>query len=146
VINLNCIICKTQKEIVDNFYVRHQVFVKEFEIPLNYETDLYDTYAVLFLVYNTENKPIGAARFRVLDNLGIIERVSVLKNYRNQGIGELIMKTIESYAIDHSDVNEIHLGAQLRAFSFYKRLNYEPFGEMYFEVGIEHKKMKKRIR
>jgi predicted GNAT family N-acyltransferase len=139
-----CVLCKTQKEIVDNIHVRQEVFVKELEIPMHIESNIYDTTADLFIVYNEHDLPIGAGRFRLSNGIGIIERISVIKNYRNQGIGELLMRTIEDHALKLG-IEEIQLGAQLRAFSFYKRLKYEPFGEMYFEVGIEHKKMRKKI-
>lgn len=141
-----CIICNNQKEIVDHLHVRQEVFVREIDIPVNYESDEHDKTATLFLVYNDQDIPIGAGRFREIDQTtGKIERVCVIKKYRNQGIGELIMKTIEQYASEKTNVAELLLGAQLRAFSFYKRLKYEPYGDMYFEVGIEHKRMKKVV-
>jgi predicted GNAT family N-acyltransferase len=140
-----CIHCQTQKDIINHLLVRHEVFVEEINIPVSYETNVLDTLADLFLVYNERGIPIGAGRFRIEDVTGVIERISVIKNHRNQGIGEMIMKTIEAHALKQG-VTFVELGAQLTAFSFYKRLNYEPFGEMYIEVGIEHKKMKKQLK
>lgn len=140
---MRCIIAKTQKEILDNLHVRQTVFVKDLEIPFYIETDEFDETARLFVAYNQENIPVGAGRFRIIDNYGKIERVCVLKEYRKQGYGKLIVNTIEEYARKHEHLEEIHLNAQLAAFPFYTSIGYKPFGEMFFEIGIEHKHMKK---
>ena len=122
------------------------MFVKEIHIPFTYETDIHDTYAQLFCVYDEEGTPIGAGRFRQIGNIGKVERICVSKEFRNQNVGVIIMDKIEDYAINNTEVKELQLAAQLRAFSFYKRLNYEPYGEIFFECGIDHKHMKKIIR
>lgn len=142
---MKCILATTQKEILDNLHVRQSVFVRDLEIPFYIETDEFDETAKLFTCYTDEGKPIGAGRFRITNNHGKIERVCVLKEYRNQHIGKLIIDTIEIYAKNTAKIDEIHLNAQLTAFPFYLRLGYEPYGKMFFEVGIEHKHMKKML-
>lgn len=79
--------------------------------------------------------------------VGKIGRVAVLKEWRNKGIGKLIMKYIET-DLESINIKSLLLHAQIDKLAFYKNLDYtvldeneEPFDE----DGILHKKMGKPI-
>lgn len=142
---MNCVVAKNQKEIVDNFVVRSNVFCKEQDVPWDLEFDGLDTHTVLFNVYK-DDKCVGAGRFRIYnDYQGKAERIAVLKEYRSNGVGRVIMDCLENYARDNTNLKEIILGSQLSAKDFYIRLGYEPYGDIFLDAGIDHVMMKKSL-
>ncbi len=94
-------------------------------------------YLVLF-----NNKPVGTARLRYLDNQAKIERVAVLKNFRGYGIG----KALAMYIIDSiTGVKEIILSSQINVIKFYEKLGFETFGDEYYDARIPLRDMKKLL-
>lgn len=134
---MKVVVAKTQKEILDNCYVRGQVFVVEQKIDWAIEFDGLDSYAVLFTAYD-ENKPIGAAR--LYENK--VGRVCTLQAHRKQGVARLIMKKIEEYARSN-DMTELVLHSQKYIEDFYMELGYVSEGEIFYEADIPHIKMRK---
>lgn len=142
---MKCIIAQEQKHFYDQVLVRKQVFIMEQQVPVEEEFDEYDRDAVQFVVYDGD-RPIGAGRFRILNNKGKIERICVLKPYRKRGVGRLLMETIEAYARTNTDVDVLILGAQLQAIPFYEKLGFTAYGEVFLDANIEHRWMKKDIK
>ncbi len=140
---MECIIANLQKHFYDQVLVRSEVFLIEQKVPIDEEIDVLDGEATQFIVYD-DNKPIGAARFRIIDGNGKIERVCVLKSYRKKGVGRLIMDTIEAYA-KKQNIHHLILNAQLTALPFYQKVGYTAYGEIFLDANIEHKKMYKDI-
>lgn len=136
---MKVVVAKTQKEILDNSYVRGQVFIVEQKIAWDIEFDGLDPYCVLFTAYDV-NKPIGAARL-YKNKVG---RVATLKEYRKQGVASLMMKKIEEYA-KNNDMTELILHAQKYIEDFYVELGYISEGDIFFEAEIPHVKMKKNF-
>ena len=84
-------------------------------------------------------------RFFKENNHYTIGRVSVLKEYRNQHIGNLLLKSAEKEIKRISgDVIVVH--AQVRVSSFYEKQGYIQFGQIDDDEGVPHKWMKKRIQ
>lgn len=140
---MKCIIAKTQKHFYDQVIVRSEVFLIEQQVPIEEEIDILDSDAIQFIVYD-DKLPIGAARFRIVDNKGKVERVCVIKTYRKSGVGKLIMTTIENYA-KTQNINKLVLNAQLIAVPFYETLGYKKHGEIFLDANIEHIAMDKYI-
>ncbi|HEY8364681.1 MAG TPA: GNAT family N-acetyltransferase [Haloplasmataceae bacterium] len=138
-----CIIAHEQKHFYDQIIIRSEVFLIEQNVPIKEEIDELDREAIQFIVYD-EDTPIGAARFRIIDNYGKIERVCVLKTYRNHGVGRLIMNTIEDYAKEEG-IKQLKLSAQLTALPFYQKLGYTAYGDIYLDANIKHQMMKKDL-
>jgi predicted GNAT family N-acyltransferase len=136
---MRIVVAKTQKEIIDNFLVRGEVFIVEQEIEWEIEFDGKDEDCVLFTVY-IDNNAVGAAR--LYNNK--VGRVATLKKYRNQGIATTLMSAIEKYAEENS-IAIITLNAQLYIKDFYENLGYTPEGEIFQEAEINHVKMTKKI-
>ena len=140
---MKCIIAHNQKHFYDQVIIRSEVFLIEQNVPIKEEIDFYDRSAIQFIAYD-EDTPIGAARFRVIERKGKVERVCVKKAYRKKGVGKLIMNTIEEYA-KTQNITHLVLSAQLTALPFYQKLGYQEYGDVFLDANIEHKMMDKRL-
>ncbi len=120
--------------------VRMKVFVEEQNVPAELEQDGRDP--VMFHVLASDlDRPVGTAR---MDKTGHIGRVAVLRDYRGRGIGVMLMKELESLAVEEN-LKEIHLNAQVQAKGFYQALGYTEEGDVFEEAGISHIHMKKNL-
>ena len=126
--------------LTDAFSVRERVFHDEQGIPTSDDFDGQDYTAEQFVAYD-DGLAIGTGRYRVLsDNIGKVERVAVLEDYRGQHVGQAIMGKIAEQAKEQG-LSQLALDAQMTAASFYENLGYQPVGDVFEEVGIPHIKM-----
>ena len=116
--------------------IRELVFISEQNIPEQDEWDDQDVISQHFVVYD-RNQPIATARLLVNNSVG---RVAVLKTYRGQGIGRLIMLEIIAYAQAQKRPS-LQLSSQVHAISFYEKLGFSIQGDEYDECGIPHIEM-----
>ncbi|HAV57539.1 MAG TPA: GNAT family N-acetyltransferase [Acinetobacter junii] len=120
----------------DAKFIRKQVFIIEQNIPEEEEWDDQDMIPDHFVVYD-QDQPIATARLLQNNSVG---RVAVLKAYRGQGIGRMIMLEIIRQA-HQQDRKFLHLSSQVHAISFYEKLGFSIQGDAYDECGIPHIKM-----
>lgn len=132
---------ETEEEQQDAYDIRKQVFVYEQKVPLEIELDEYERESVHFIAYK-QLIPVGAARVRKVDNEAKVERVCVLKTYRQAGIGHLLMKEIEDFA-NKQNWLPIRLHAQLEAVPFYEKIGYITCSDLFYEANLPHVAMKK---
>ncbi len=118
--------------------VRTTVFVIEQQIPSEIEVDEYDPVCDHVLAIDAEGNPIGTARLLPEGKIG---RVAVLKDWRNRGVGSLLMKALITRAQSRGD-REILLHAQSWTIPFYETLGFRPEGEEFLEAEINHRKMR----
>ncbi|MFG0588826.1 GNAT family N-acetyltransferase [Acinetobacter sp. YQ_14] len=116
--------------------IRKLVFISEQNIPEQDEWDDQDAISQHFIVYD-HNQPIATARLLANNSVG---RVAVLKAYRGQGIGRLIMLEIIAYAQAQKRPS-LQLSSQVHAISFYEKLGFSIQGDEYDECGIPHIEM-----
>jgi predicted GNAT family N-acyltransferase len=138
------VIVKTDKELKDAFYVRQTVFVQEQKVPMEEEIDAYEEDSVHFVLYDDDNKPIGAGRYRTFDEYGKVERICILSTNRKGGAGKAVMNKIEEYA-SNNGAPALKLNAQTQAIPFYSKLGYEVISEEFLDAGIPHKTMIKHL-
>ncbi|MGJ7910370.1 GNAT family N-acetyltransferase [Neobacillus sp. LXY-1] len=112
-------------------------------MPVEEEIDQFEEDSTHFVMYH-DGHPIGAGRFRILDGIGKVERICVLKDARQLGAGKQIMNTIETYA-NQKGIHKLKLNAQIHAIPFYSRLGYTTSSEEFLDAGIPHKTMIKTI-
>jgi len=136
---MNVVVAKTQKEVLDNSYVRGQVFILEQQIDWDIEFDGLDPECVLFTAY-IDDVAVGAARL-YHDKVG---RVATLKEYRKKGVATAIMDKIEEYAKENN-MPSLKLHAQLYVKDFYEQLGYQALGPVFQEADIDHIKMVKML-
>ncbi|NHB59267.1 GNAT family N-acetyltransferase [Acinetobacter shaoyimingii] len=125
------------KLIADAMHIREQVFIQEQNIPEQDEWDDQDEVSLHFIAYalcNEFKKPIATARLLPNHSIG---RVAVLKDYRGQGIGRLIMQSIIEHAKkEHREF--LKLSSQVHAIQFYQSLGFHVEGTEYLDCGIPH--------
>ncbi len=122
-------------------FVRAEVFQKEQGISAEDDFDVLDSNAEQIVAYD-DGKPVGTARYRVLEDgkTAKVERVAVLSDQRGKKIGDAIMSKLEHDA-KQQGVTSLVLDAQQDAAGFYSRRGYTQVGETFEEVGIPHVKM-----
>ena len=124
------------KEALD---IRTAVFVKEQKVPQTIEFDGLDKESVHVLV-KLDKKTIGCARIRSINGKIKLERVAILKEYRNKGFEKRLMQYLISYC-EARNATEIVIHAQYYLKRFYEELGFNPRGEAFFEAGIKHIEM-----
>ena len=122
--------------------IRIKVFIKEqgFENVFD-DIDQISSHIVVF----DETKPVGTCRFFKENNHYTIGRVAVLKEYRNQHIGNLLLKSAEK-EIKKLNGDLIVVHAQVRVSPFYENQGYIQFGQIDDDEGVPHMWMKKKIQ
>ena len=119
--------------------------VVEQQVSKALEWDGLDDAAEHFLARRADDeRPVGTARFRVVDGEGKAERVAVLGETRQGGVGRAVMEALEARAATLGCPG-IVLHAQVEALPFYERLGYAAEGPVYEEAGIPHRTMRKPL-
>lgn len=127
-----------QADLEDLRTVRETVFVLEQQVPIEEEWDDLDPKSRHVLARDAQGCPIGTARLTPERKIG---RMAVLKEWRGQGVGEALLRTLlEQARALHWD--SVSLNAQVAAMDFYAKAGFEPFGERFMEAGIEHQAMR----
>lgn len=130
---------ETQQELDKAYKIRKDVFVIEQNCPEDIEWEFEEESTHFVAIKN--NEVVGTARWRSTDNGYKLERFAVKQDFRNQQIGGAILNFILNDV--PKDGKMIYLHAQLAAKNFYLKNGFTPFGEHFWEGGIEHVKMKK---
>ncbi|NIE97362.1 GNAT family N-acetyltransferase [Acinetobacter sp. Tr-809] len=116
--------------------IRILVFIQEQGIAEADEWDEQDAISQHFVIYD-QDQPIATARLLQNNSVG---RVAVLKAYRGQGLGQMIMLDIIAFAKQQGRAF-LHLSSQVHAMSFYQQLGFVVQGDEYDECGIPHIEM-----
>jgi ElaA protein len=117
--------------------IRRIVFVDEQNVSLPEEQDGKDGDARHFAAFDGA-EAIGTCRVRLLGSSAKIERVAVLKEFRNRGIGAILMRHVLQDLKQFSDVKLFKLSSQAHAVPFYERLGFRAHGPEYLDAGIPH--------
>ncbi|OES43908.1 GNAT family N-acetyltransferase [Domibacillus iocasae] len=142
---LNVVKTTDLKQREDAYSVRTTVFVGEQNVPPALEIDELENEAVHFVLYNDQQEPCGAGRFRTVGEFGKVERICVLKEARGFGSGNLIMNAIEEHAKTVDGLTTLKLDAQLQAIPFYEKRGYRVVSGEFLDAGILHKTMTKPL-
>ena len=120
--------------------IRQQVFIIEQHVPVELEWDEFDTECLHLLVSSNKINDVATARMHTTQSTAHIGRMAVLKPYRQQGIGSLMLETLLEQA-GLLGVKEIKLNAQTTAIGFYQRYGFITVGDEFPDAGIPHYKM-----
>jgi len=127
------------------FEIRRGVFQQEQGVDQKIDEDGQDEHALQWLAFSPENLPVATARARILSpGQAKIERMAVLKPYRNSGAGQALLQAVLK-DLKSRGVNQVILYAQTRAVSFYQKAGFKSFDEEFFQAGIAHLKMQKTL-
>lgn len=137
-------VVETAEELRNAKWVRMDVFQQEQGISASTDLDGRDAEATHIVAYLNE-MPIGTTRMRRLsDGSAKIERMAVLREFRQRGIGDQILK----YAIDFlrdKHIKIARLSSQEQVKGFYQRLGFEESSDVFDEANIRHIMMEKRL-
>jgi len=142
--NLSYKIVVSDRELKGAFEVRKQVFVEEQGIPEDMELDELDMEAMHMVVKDGEGI-VGTARVLFLAaSQAKLERMAILKPFRRRGIGKGIISFLDE-EFKNRGTAQVVLHAQCSAVNFYKSCGFEESGSPFWEAGIKHVKMQKRL-
>ena len=117
------------------FQIRQEVFVVEQNVDPELEYDEFEDISQHYLVFKNDT-PVATARWRKTEKGIKLERFSLLKKYRNKGIGTILLKKVMQ---DILPLNKnIYLHSQVSAVNLYLRQGFKVSGEKFMEAGIEH--------
>ena len=134
----------SDRDLKEALEVRKKVFTEEQGTPEDLEFDNHDREALHMVVKDGE-RVIGTARVLFLTtNQAKIERMAILRPFRHRGIGRRIISFLNE-ELKNRHVEEVVLHAQYSIVAFYKSCGFEELGLPFWEVGIKHIKMQKRL-
>ena len=120
--------------------LRRTVFIEEQGVPEADEVDELDDQAIHILAMQ-DGVPIGSARLLTQGDTGKVGRVCVLQSARGTGLGAALMQAAVAEFRTMPGIARVKLGAQLHALSFYERLGFTPYGDVFMDAGIAHRDM-----
>ncbi len=119
--------------------LRHAVFVVEQGVPETLEWDGLDPQCMHAIAEASDGRPVGCGRLLPDAHIG---RMAVLRPWRNQGVGGMVLLHLVDLARAAGHAR-IVLNAQTHALAFYGRHGFVPFGATFEEAGIPHQAMER---
>jgi predicted GNAT family N-acyltransferase len=117
------------------FAIRRVVFVEEQQVDPAEEYDEYESSSRHFLL-RVGGQGVATGRFRSTDKGWKVERMAVLAEARGKGYGEQVLRGM--LALIPQDGRPIYLHAQEHALAFYRKNDFLPQGERFWEANIPH--------
>jgi len=74
-----------------------------------------------------------------------LRQMIVLPEFQGRGVGRFLIDEVEK-SLCNQGIEEIEMAARFSKKGFYQKLGYRSIGDIFFEVGIEHIKMNKKIK
>jgi len=124
--------------------IRFAVFVEEQKVPAEIELDDLDAVAVHAAARDAGGSVIGTGRLILQLPAPRIGRMAVLKPWRRAGVGAALLDLLCSDA-RRRGYSEVMLNAQTHATPFYFKHGFISHGVEFFEAGIPHQEMRKKI-
>lgn len=127
----------------DSIFVRRKVFGEEQNIEESDDIDGLDaTDNITHYVLYKDNNPIATLRLlSKSDGVVVMQRLSVLSEYRGKGIARNFLSYVIKHIIQNDKIKKVEFDAQCYLGGFYERLGFTPIGKEFEEVGIKHIKM-----
>ncbi len=122
--------------------IRRTVFIEEQGVPEELEIDGMDPVCYHVLIFAPMDRPIGTAR---LARDGKIGRMAVLKSWRGEGAGSLMLQSLLAHAAEMG-LESVYLHAQASAVPFYEKHGFEVEGKYFEEAGIRHVRMTRLLK
>ncbi len=124
--------------------IRTEVFVDEQQVPAEIVMDHLDADGVHAAALDDSGNVIGTGRLILDTPVPRIGRMAVAKAWRSSGVGAEILATLCAAAKQHGFV-KVKLHSQTHASPFYFKHGFLSHGSEFFEAGIPHQEMVKRI-
>jgi len=121
--------------------IRFEVFVEEQKVPAEIELDDMDAVCLHAVAYDAAGTPVGTGRLLPDGHIG---RMAVRKAARGSGVGGALLEVLMAQAQARGD-KLLALSAQTHAAPFYTRFGFAIEGEEFYEAGIAHINMVRRL-
>ena len=136
----------TKEEKEKAFAIREEVFVVEQQVPSEEEFDEFEETSHHFVALDTEDRPIGSARWRLTDKGIKMERFTVKQSMRGKGLGTLIVQAVLDDISSHAEKGTyLYMHSQLDAVPLYAKFDFQKEGDQFDECGIMHYLMWKAL-
>ena len=125
-------------------FIRTTVFVDEQHFVDEFETN--ENQAIHIVMY-LDNKAIGTSRIIYQEKHGcyVIGRFAILKEYRNKGLGNKLMRYTEQEIINRFGHIQVGISSQMPAKEFYEKSGYKATSESYLDQHCPHVWMVKSL-
>lgn len=120
--------------------IRREIFIEEQKVPEELEWDEHDESSTHFFVTSGQ-QVVAVARLKADGQIG---RMGVLPDYRRQDIGSKLLDFVLRLAASRN-LAEVYLHAQTQAIRFYQQHGFIARGDIFYEAGIAHREMLKKI-
>lgn len=127
----------------DEMMIRNRVFQDEQGFEDEFDEIDENNRAKHMVIYKN-GEPIATCRFFKINDEYKIGRIAVVKEYRGQGIGKMIVRCAEEKVYELGG-RELCLSSQVRAQGFYEKIGYVTEGEIYMDQMCPHIKMRKKL-
>ena len=117
--------------------IRTTVFTNEQGAVANEEFDKYDNDADFALVVDDSGKIAGTGRVALTDKGYKIGRIAILKEYRGQHLGDMLVKALVQKALTKG-AKTVFVDSQLHAVAFYEKIGFAICGEQIVDRGLPH--------
>lgn len=121
--------------------IRELVFVREQGVPLELELDDEDAQCDHALAIAADGAAVGTGRLLPDGHVG---RMAVLRQWRGQGVGALLLLALVEQARQRGH-RSVRLNAQSYATGFYRRYGFEVTGPEFMDAGIPHVAMERDL-
>ena len=124
--------------------IREQVFIIEQDVAEELEWDGLDEECLHLLAIHPQHGALATARLYYDSHTdhAHIGRMSVLQDWRQQGIGKAMLDSL----IEHADMQQLgclELNAQTHATDFYQKSGFEICGDEFLDANIPHYRMQR---
>jgi len=124
--------------------IRTAVFVHEQNVPAEMEMDDLDAGAIHVAACDGTGTVIGTGRLILERPVPRIGRMAVVKPWRNAGVGGKILEILCA-AAKRGGFADVLVHSQTHASPYYFKHGFLSHGTEFFEAGIPHQEMRKRI-
>lgn len=118
--------------------VRYAVFVVEQRVPVELEWDGIDPQCLHVIAETAAGDAVGTGRLLPDGHIG---RMAVLREWRQRGVGSLLMAELLDAARSRGHT-AVELSAQTHAIGFYERFGFAATSGEYPDAGIPHRSMR----
>ena len=109
--------------------IRKAVFTEEYGIPEDVELDDDDIMA-MHVILDYENEKVGTGRMKDDGETFILDKMAVLKEHRNNGYGEFIVRMLLD-KVFLANGKEIFTDATKDTVEFFKKIGFVEIGDEY---------------
>jgi predicted GNAT family N-acyltransferase len=131
------------RELAAAVRLRHDVFVVEQGVPEREELDGRDGQG-LHLVAVEDEQILGTCRIVMVGTTAQFSRLAVRETARRRGVATALLREADAET-RAAGGRRLVLHAQTYARALYERAGYRAHGRVFWEAGIEHVAMEKRL-